>query len=238
MPHSALVIEDHRDIADLIRLHFADIDCETSIAADGASGLRLATALAFDIVVLDIVLPDIDGFEVCRRLRAMTSRTRILMLTSRGDESDRVAGIEMGADDYVTKPFSMKELIARVKAQLRRLSEPPPRVESAQDAIRIGALSVDPKRRCAFVQDREIELTPTEFNLLFRLAREPGRVWTRTELLQAVWGYSHDGYEHTVNTHINRLRAKIERDPTRPVYVRTVWGTGYRLAEPLETSPA
>jgi DNA-binding response OmpR family regulator len=174
MPHSALVIEDHRDIADLIRLHFADIDCETSIATDGASGLRMATALAFDVVVLDIVLPDIDGFEVCRRLRAISPRTRILMLTSRGDESDRVAVLEIGADDYVTKPFSMKELIARVKAQLRRLSEPPPLVESAQDTIRIGLLSVDPKRRCAFVQDREIELTPTEFNLLFSSGARTG----------------------------------------------------------------
>ena len=232
MPHAVLVVEDQADLAALIKLHLADIDCEAEIAADGAAALRMASQSDFDLVVLDVGLPDLDGFEICRRLRAAHPRTRVLMLTARAAENDRVAGLDSGADDYVAKPFSMRELLARVRAQARRFSEPA--VPLLSESLRIGDLTVDAKRRCARLGRREVELTATEFALLACLAREPGRVWTRAQLLQEVWGYNHDGYEHTVNTHINRLRAKIEADPTRPTYIRTVWGTGYRFVEPHE----
>ena len=235
MSHKVLVIEDQKDIAELIALHLADIDCQTRIESDGAAGLAAARAAEFDLIVLDLMLPGENGLDICRQIRASWPRTRIVMLTARASELDRVLGLEVGADDYVTKPFGVLELVARVKAQLRRL-----RSDALQDVltratIRAGEMVIEPKRRMVLVGGREIELTAMEFNLLLHLASDPGRVWSRAQLLDAVWGYSHAGYEHTVNAHINRLRNKIELDATKPLYIRTVWGVGYKFAEFSET---
>ena len=235
MSHKVLVIEDQKDIAELIALHLADIDCQTRIESDGAAGLAAARATEFDLIVLDLMLPGENGLDICRQIRASWPRTRIVMLTARASELDRVLGLEVGADDYVTKPFGVLELVARVKAQLRRL-----RSDALQDVltratIRAGEMVIEPKRRMVLVGGREIELTAMEFNLLLHLASDPGRVWSRAQLLDAVWGYSHAGYEHTVNAHINRLRNKIELDATKPLYIRTVWGVGYKFAEISET---
>jgi len=231
MSHKVLVIEDQKDIANLIALHLADIDCQTKVVNDGAAGLAAARATAFDLVVLDLMLPGASGLEICREIRASRPRTRIVMLTARASELDRVLGLEVGADDYVTKPFSVLELVARVKAQLRRLHSDALQESLARATIRAGDMVIEPARRTVFIGGREIELTAMEFDLLLHLASDPGRVSTRAQLLDAVWGYSHSGYEHTVNAHINRLRNKIEADATKPLYVRTVWGVGYKFAD-------
>jgi two-component system OmpR family response regulator len=228
MAHDVLVIEDQKDIAELIKLHLAEIDCQVHLAFDGSAGLAEARLRSYDIVILDIMLPGENGLDICRYLRAETDRTRILMLTARSTEFDRVLGLELGADDYLTKPFSVRELIARVKVQLRRLHTKT-ETRSAPPLIRAGDMIIDTRRRELIVEGRPIELTVKEFDLLLHLAHEPGRVFTRAELLDSVWGYGHAGYEHTVNSHINRLRGKIEKDPAKPSYVRTVWGYGYKF---------
>lgn len=184
-----------------------------------------------DLVILDLMLPGIDGLEICRRIRSRSTYTPILMLTAKSTELDRVLGLEMGADDYLTKPFSVMELTARVKALFRRVDslsarhEQPPRVISARGLV------IDPDRRSVTLHDRPIELTAKEFDLLLHFAENPGRVFSRAQLLDRVWGYSHSGYEHTVNSHINRLRAKIEKNPNQPEYVQTVWGVGYKFSD-------
>jgi DNA-binding response OmpR family regulator len=226
------VVEDDRDIAELIRLHLVDLGCEVVHAADGAAGLAQAEAKAFDLVILDLMLPGIDGLEVCRRLRAGTSFVPILMLTSKASELDRVLGLELGADDYLTKPFSLSELMARVKAIFRRVdalavaaSKPAPQ------SLQAGELAIDLDRRVVTLAGRVVELTAKEFDLLAFFAAHPGRVFNRAQLLDKVWGYSNIGYEHTVNSHINRLRSKIEQDPAKPRYILTVWSVGYKFAE-------
>jgi DNA-binding response OmpR family regulator len=226
MTQQVLVIEDERDIAELIGLHLQDHGFAVSIARDGNEGLKAAAAGPWDLVILDLRLPGIGGLDICRRLRQQSQHTPILMVTSKSSELDRVVGLEVGADDYVTKPFSILELMARVKAILRRVQQlrPEPGGE-----IRLGALAINPETRMASIDDRAIELTAKEFELLHHFARSPGRVFRRVELLDSVWGYGHDGYEHTVNSHINRLRAKIEQDPRRPRLIVTVWGVGYKL---------
>lgn len=234
MAHDVLVIEDQKDIAELIKLHLAEIDCQVHLAFDGSAGLAEARLRSYDIVILDIMLPGENGLDICRYLRAETDRTRILILTARSTEFDRVLGLELGADDYLTKPFSVRELIARVKVQLRRLHTKT-ETRSAPPLIRAGDMIIDTRRRELIVEGRPIELTVKEFDLLLHLAHEPGRVFTRAELLDSVWGYGHAGYEHTVNSHINRLRGKIEKDPAKPVYVRTVWGYGYKFEQPPKT---
>jgi DNA-binding response OmpR family regulator len=170
--------------------------------------------------------------EICRRLRSQPAYTPILMLTSKSTELDRVLGLEIGADDYVTKPFSIRELMARVKAIFRRIDElQSDRRQDEQSLIRAADLVIDPQRRAVSLGDRSIDLTAKEFDLLLYFARHAGRVFTRSQLLDEVWGYGHDGYEHTVNSHINRLRAKIEANPAQPGYILTVWGVGYKFAE-------
>ena len=238
MSHKVLVVEDQKDIADLIAMHLADIDCLTKIANDGPSALAAARATGFDLVILDVVLPGSSGLDLCREIRALRPRTRIVMLTSRASELDRVLGLEVGADDYVTKPFSVLELVARVKAQLRRLHSDAMQDALSRATIRAGQMVIEPARRTVFIGTREIDLTAMEFDLLVHLASDPGRVSTRAQLLDAVWGYSHSGYEHTVNAHINRLRNKIEPDATNPVYIRTVWGVGYKFTDFTEASRA
>ncbi|MEE4379375.1 MAG: response regulator transcription factor [Candidatus Competibacteraceae bacterium] len=231
MSHRVLIIEDDREIANLLQLHLKDILCEADLALTGRDALGLYAERRHDLVILDLMLPDIDGLAICRQLRNDSRYVPILMLTSKATELDRVVGLEMGADDYLTKPFSFPELLARVKALLRRanaLSQPP----AAQDQIlAYGDMVIDIGKRRVRLGKREPELTAKEFDLLLHFARHPGRVFTRTQLLDQVWGYGHDGYEHTVNSHINRLRAKIEANPTQPRYILTVWGVGYQFSD-------
>ncbi len=236
MRKKILIIEDERDIADLVRMHLQDLDYHVTIACDGNSGLRRASTGDWNLIILDLRLPGIDGLEICRRLRERSRQVPILMLTSKSSELDRVVGLEVGADDYVTKPFSVLELVARVKAMLRRAELSSTVAKGAGAAVRISDLTIDPKTRSATVRGSPVDLTPREFELLYHFASQPGRVFQRAELLDSVWGYGHDGYEHTVNSHINRLRAKIEEDPAHPELIVTVWGVGYKMPADLGTS--
>ena len=229
---NVLVIEDQQDIANLMRLHLADVPCNVELAFDGHAGLAAAEKKPFDLVVLDLMLPGIDGLEVCRKLRARPLYTPIMMVTAKAAEVDRVLGLELGADDYLTKPFSIRELVARVKALFRRIErlENPPAAQ-ADETLELGDLNVDVARRDVRRDDVPVNLTNKEFDLLLHFMRNPGRVYTRVQLLDAVWGYGYDGYEHNVNCHINRLRAKIEKDQAHPQYIVTVRGVGYRLGD-------
>lgn len=232
MQRSVLVIEDEPEIADLVKLHLKDLNCHVKVAFDGIVGLAEAEAKVYDLIILDLMLPGVDGLEVCRRLRGKSTYTPILMLTAKSSELDRVLGLEMGADDYLTKPFSVMELMARVKALFRRvdaLGGASPL--TAQKSLSFRELTIDPVKREVTIKGKPIELTTKEFDLLLHFAQNPGRVYTRAQLLDNVWGYEHSGYEHTVNSHINRLRAKIEEDPANPRYILTVWGVGYKFGE-------
>jgi DNA-binding response OmpR family regulator len=231
MTRRVLVVEDDPDIGRLVMLQLAELGCEGRLIDDGVTALAEAQATSYDLVILDVMLPRLDGLQICRRLRASDRYTPILMLTSKSSEIDRVLGLELGADDYVTKPFSMPELAARVKGVFRRADQAAERKASAQECqrIEVEGLCLDLERHEAQVHGEPVELTAKEFELLATFARSPGRVFTRAQLLDQVWGYSHAGYEHTVNTHINRLRNKIERDPANPDFIQTVWGVGYKF---------
>jgi DNA-binding response OmpR family regulator len=232
MSRKILVIEDNEDLANLLNIHLGDLSYDVELAFDGDSGLAKAEAATYDLIILDLMLPGLDGLEICRRLRTKGAYTPILMLTSRSSELDRVLGLELGADDYVTKPFSIRELLARVKALFRRIDElKSEKHEREPDAVKAGDLVIYPKKRHVTLKGKTIDLTAKEFDLLYHFARHPGRVFSRSQLLDVVWGYGHDGYEHTVNSHINRLRAKIEEDPAKPHYILTVWGVGYKLTD-------
>ena len=186
------------------------------------------------LIILDLRLPGPDGLEICRAVRRERAYQPVLMLTSKSSELDRVLGLETGADDYLTKPFSVLELAARVRAILRRvenLQQPAEKTASNRDAIQAGPIEIDPSRRHVTLDGTEVDLTAREFDLLEYFARHPGRVFRRAELLDQVWGYGHEGYEHTVNSHINRLRSKIEGDPSQPEVIVTVWGVGYKFSE-------
>jgi DNA-binding response OmpR family regulator len=238
MPRKILVVEDNDDLAHLLKIHLQDLSYDVELAFDGDTGLAKAKSGEYDLVILDIMLPGTDGLEICRRLRIKDSYTPILMLTSKSSELDRVLGLEMGADDYVTKPFSIRELLARVKAIFRRIDK----LKSDQQNgkltfIKTGELFIDPQKRYVKVEGKIVDLTAKEYDLLYYFAQHPGRVFQRSQLLDRVWGYGHDGYEHTVNSHINRLRAKIEKNPAQPQYILTVWGVGYKFAE-LEDLPS
>jgi len=236
MQRKALIIEDNPEIARLVQMRLGDIGCTADIAPDGDRGLSRYRNGRYHLVVLDLMLPDMDGLEVCRKLRALPGYVPILMLTARSTELDRVLGLETGADDYLTKPFSVLELLARAKALFRRaraMSASAPGAAASggqQEVLQHGGLHIDVGRRLVRVEGREVPLTAKEFELLLHFAQHPGRVYSRAQLLDQVWGYSHEGYEHTVNSHINRLRGKIERDPAKPRYIVTVWGVGYKLA--------
>ncbi len=232
MSRKILVIEDSRDLARLLEIHLRDNAYQVTLAFDGETGLARAQSTQYDLIILDLMLPGMDGLEICRRLRSRGGYTPILILTSRSSELDRVLGLEMGADDYVTKPFSIRELIARVKAILRRVDKLQAEPQEAKPAVlRSGELAIHPEKRHVSVKGKAVELTAKEFDLLYHFAQQPGRVFTRSQLLDQVWGYGHDGYEHTVNSHINRLRAKIEENPAQPRFIITVWGVGYKFAE-------
>ena len=228
-----LVVEDERDIAELIALHLADLPAEITLASDGSRALQLALRQPWDAIVLDIRLPGMNGLDLCRELRAKLSHVPILMLTARSGELDRVLGLELGADDYLTKPFSVLELEARVKALLRRsaLTSALAAQASAEkpSMIEQGELRVDRLQRRAWLAGTEITLAPREFDLLWHFVQHPGRVYTRTELLAEVWGHGHDGYDHTVNSHINRLRSKLGDERAEAAFIHTVWGVGYRF---------
>ena len=228
-PKRVLIVEDDPQIAELMRLHLRDEGFEVALTEDGDVGLRLLQAHRWDVLVLDIMLPGMNGLEICRRARTMDRYTPTIITSARSSEVQRILGLEVGADDYLSKPFSMLELVARVKALVRRvaaLSRP----ESGAGTVSLGALTISPLEREVMLGGERVELTPREFELLYFLARAPGRVFSRAELLDHVWGTRHTGYEHTVNTHINRLRAKIEADPANPKYILTVWARGYKLS--------
>ena len=228
---SILLIEDEHDIAQLISLHLNDAGLEVCHVARGDTGLETARSSKFDALILDLRLPGLSGLEVCRQLRANNANLPILMLTAKSTELDRVLGLELGADDYVTKPFSAIELTARVKALLRRSGsyQRSQKGRITEGFVECGQLLIDVDKHQVRLHGEAIELTAKEFDLLLFFARQPSRVFRRAELLDQVWGYGHEGYEHTVNSHINRLRAKIEKQPTQPQYITTVWGVGYKL---------
>jgi DNA-binding response OmpR family regulator len=238
MTRNVLVIEDQADIAALIKLHLQDLSCDVDIAFDGISGLASARARSYDLVILDIMLPKLDGLEVCRQMRARGVETPIMMLTAKAAEFDRVLGLELGADDYLTKPFSLRELIARVKAMFRRIDKlAAGPVSGHERPMQVGDLYIDPVRREARIAGATVPLTSKEFDLLVHFARNPGRVYTRVQLLDTIWGHGYEGYEHNVNCHINRLRAKIEKSQARPAWILTVRGVGYKFSEAVPGAP-
>ena len=232
MPRKILVIEDDQDIARLVELHLHDLGYEVHLAHDGVVGLKQALSKPYDLIILDLMLPGMEGLELCRNLRSKPNYSPILMLTAKSTELDRVLGLEVGADDYLTKPFSVRELLARVKALFRRMDAFGSQVSTGgQNTIQVGDLVIEVEKRKVTLCGRSVDLTAKEFDLLLQFAQHPGQVYTRSQLLDLVWGYGHEGYEHTVNSHINRLRAKIESDPGHPRYILTVWGVGYSFSE-------
>lgn len=227
-----LIIEDDADLVSLLTIHLQDLQCEVEKANSGSQGFLKAKTGNFNLIILDIMLPDMGGLEVCSRLRALDIYTPIFMLTAKSEEFDKVLGLESGADDYLTKPFSIREFIARVKAIFRRvkmLNEEP----NHAVLIQFEELQIDPSLRKVTLKNNRIELTPKEFSLLVLLASNPGKSFSREDLLNQVWGYEFSGYEHTVNSHVNRLRAKIEHDFSKPTYILTSWGVGYRFNDEL-----
>jgi len=231
---NVLMIEDDINILELVEIHLKDIHCKTTKTINGEEGIRLALESDFDLIILDIALPDISGLEVCRILRSEKITTPVIMLTARTEEIDKIIGLETGADDYLTKPFNIRELIARVKAILRRSELSKNAVKSPDKIVSFGELIVDPQKRKVTRGKMKIELTQKEFDLLYLFVSNPGKSYTRDNLLTLVWGYEFRGYEHTVNSHINRLRAKIEPDLNKPQYILTTWGIGYRFTDEIE----
>jgi len=236
MVRKILVIEDDPDISELVSLHLRDLGYSVEVTMDGNSGLRRALSRDFQLIILDLMLPGVNGLEICTKLRAGLSYTPILMLTAKSSEFDRVVGLETGADDYLTKPFSIHELLARVKAIFRRVDSLSTSKVHADQNITSGDLDIDLEKRRVRIAGTPVELTAKEFDLLVQFAGNPGKVYSRKQLLDLVWGYQHDGYEHTVNSHINRLRGKIEPDPNKPKFLITVWGVGYKFSDTQEHS--
>ncbi|MFT3799744.1 MAG: response regulator transcription factor [Burkholderiaceae bacterium] len=231
-PRRILLVEDDAHIAALLALHLRDEGLEVVHCAHGDDGLRQMERGGWDALVLDLMLPGVDGLEICRRARGMARYTPIIIISARASEVHRILGLEIGADDYLAKPFSVLELVARVKALLRRVDALAQNARLDAGSLSVGALAIDPVARDARLDGARLDLTPREFDLLVFFARNPGKVFSRMELLNAVWGYQHEGYEHTVNTHINRLRSKVEADPANPRRILTVWGRGYKFADP------
>ena len=239
MKDRILIVEDEEDIAKLIRVHLAELDLDCDICNHGEQALTQAIEQNYQLVLLDVMLPGVNGLDICRQLRQEKPLQAILMLTSKTSETDRVLGLELGADDYMTKPFSIRELQARVRTQLRRVHALADRSTQAANALSnngtinsstcIGQLLVDHRYHQVIYKEKSINLTSTEFELLDFLCKNPNQVFSRTQLLDGVWGYNHSGYEHTVNSHINRLRNKLEEDSTDPKIIQTVWGVGYKL---------
>ena len=229
-----LVVEDDPDIVDLLTIHLHDLDCNVDVARDGQTGEDKAMNGNFDLIILDIMLPKKDGIAIAQKLRAFEIFTPILMLTAKTEEVDKVLGLESGADDYLTKPFGIREFIARVKAILRR-QEQMGRSGKPTDIkkLELGNLEINVEKRKVMLNGERIELTPKEFDLLVLLASNPGKSYSRDQLLNDVWGYEFSGYEHTVNSHINRLRAKLEPNVANPEFILTTWGIGYRFNDEI-----
>jgi len=238
MKDRILIVEDEADIAHLIQMHLTELDLDCAICSDGKQALTQALTQDYQLVLLDVMLPSISGLDICRQLRQTKPLQAILMLTSKTSETDRVLGLELGADDYITKPFSVRELQARVRTHLRRVhalngegnnSQVLEKSNGHAAATSIGQLLVDHRYHQVTYKEQAINLTSTEFELIDFFCRHPDQVFSRTQLLDNVWGYNHSGYEHTVNSHINRLRNKLEQDCSDPKIIQTVWGVGYKL---------
>lgn len=232
-----LLVEDEHDIAQLVALHLRDEGYQVTVAPDGHAGMRQAFARSWDLVLLDLRLPGPDGLAICKALRAREDYVPILMLTSKSSELDRVLGLELGADDYVTKPFSISELVARVKSLFRRVDAIGRTNQPPAESFVVGDISIDSRSREVRVGEQQVDLTAREFDLLLHFAKHPGQVFSRAQLLDSVWGFGHEGYEHTVNSHINRLRSKIEPNSDHPQYIVTVWGVGYKMEPQASQDP-
>ncbi len=232
--NSILLVEDNQDLLNLVNINLADQGYQMHTATDGQTALDLYRAESPSLVILDIMLPKVDGLEVCKQIRKEDRLVPILMLTAKAEEVDKVLGLELGADDYMTKPFSIRELLARVKAMFRRMEANQTANEDLPEVLRHKDLELYPNLRKVVLNGETLELTSKEYDLLMLFFSNPGKAYSREELLNEVWGYTYDGYSHTVNSHINRLRSKIENDPSEPEYVKTVWGVGYRFAEKEE----
>jgi len=227
-----LIIEDDPEISNLLEIHLSDLNYKVIKYFDGLKGLKVAKENVHDLIVLDIMLPGLDGFEICREIRKAEINTPILMLTSKSEETDKVLGLEFGADDYLTKPFSIREFIARVKAIFRRIDQLTQDKDDKKD-LKFENLSIDYANHIVILDNERIELTQKEFELLYLMASHPGRTYTRESLLNLIWGTQYSGYEHTVNSHINRLRNKIEENISEPKFILTTWGVGYRFNDKL-----
>ncbi|MBT2648210.1 response regulator transcription factor [Bacillus sp. ISL-34] len=236
MSKKILVVDDEQSIVTLLQYNLEQAGYSVITALDGEQGLEAAVDIRPDLVVLDLMLPKMDGLEVCKQLRQQKINIPILMLTAKDDEFDKVLGLELGADDYLTKPFSPREVVARIKAILRRSQFQSNGSESSQDQedglLKLGELKVFPERYEAFFDEQQLELTPKEFELLLYLAKNKGRVLTRDQLLSAVWNYDFAGDSRIVDVHISHLREKIEKDTKKPLYIKTIRGLGYKLEEP------
>lgn len=232
MTDTVLIVEDDQDIADLIRVNLHELGIDTKHVSDGQTALNIALTQKFSLMLLDVMLPNVSGLDICRQVRQAKPEQAILMLTAKNSEMDRVLGLELGADDYMTKPFSVRELQARVRSQLRKVQLLSERVKSTptpEKHLSVGKLRLNEQQHLATYDNQRLDLTATEFDLLKHFAAHPDQVFSRAQLLEAVWGYHHSGYEHTVNSHINRLRAKLDMTQQQSGMIETVWGVGYKL---------
>jgi DNA-binding response OmpR family regulator len=228
-----LVIEDDENIIELLNIHLKDLSCEVSTTGNGNDALEIATQNNFDLIILDLMLPGLNGMEICRRIRQQDRTTPIMILSAQSEEIDKVVGLETGADDYLTKPFSVREFIARVNVIFRRREHSGKVIYNNKAIMKFDELEIDIDKRKITLNNSRIDLSPKEFDLITLLASNPGKSYNRKHLLNLVWSYDFEGYEHTVNSHINRLRGKIEKDISNPKYILTTWGVGYRFNEEL-----
>ncbi len=226
-----LIVEDDKNIADLVAAHLKEDNCIITIEYDGLSGHDRALKENFDLIILDINLPKMNGIDICKAIRKYKRYVPVMMMTAKSEENDIVAGLEVGADDYITKPFSVKEFVARTRAVLRRTQSASSELAKSGKQLIFKGLIIDTEDRSVIMESERIDLTPKEFDLLYTLAKKPGRSFSRQQLLDNVWGYEFEGLEHTINSHINRLRIKIEKDIQQPQYILTTWGIGYRFSE-------
>jgi two-component system, OmpR family, alkaline phosphatase synthesis response regulator PhoP len=233
MNKRVLIVEDDPEIISLLKENLKYEDFDLSFASDGNTGLEKARRKDHGVIILDWMLPEVSGIDVVKMMRKENIQTPVIMLTARHAEMDKIEGLESGCDDYITKPFNMRELIARINAVMRRNARRQHDDNGDMPLITVGDLSIDQNSRKVFLKGEELQLTATEFNLITLLARQPGRVYSRKQLLDLIWDYSYAGYENTVNTHVNRLRSKIEENPNKPTYVITVWGVGYKFSDEL-----
>lgn len=236
MSKKALIIEDDMAIANLITLHLKDLSYEVVKVGEGDKGLDFALREDYNLIILDINLPNLDGIEVCKQIR-LVKQTPVIMLTAKTEELDKVLSLELGADDYITKPFSVREFIARVKAVTRRFEKATShKIGLVHNELQFDELRILKEERKVTLSGRVLNLSPTEFDLLVLMASNPGKVFSREKLLELVWGYDFDGYRHTVNSHINRLRGKLESNMSDPKFILTTWGVGYRFSDEFKTS--